>query len=212
MQTALDLLYHNVRRARDLVAVFRAVDARTTDALDVTDILRAALVMSVSALDHFIHEVVRIGMLECCRAKRPYTASFARFQVTLEGALRVSAAADSEPWLDSEIRERHGYQSFQKPDRIADAIRLVSDITLWIEVASKLGLDRREVTERLTLIVQRRDKIAHEADIMPDYAGETVYSDVRSPIDERMVADAIDFIERLSEAIYDLVSLIPSTT
>ena len=206
MQTAIDLLRHNMRRAHDLMVLFRAIDARTTEALDVTDILRASLVMSVSALDHFVHEVVRLGMIEACRNERPHTPAFLRFQVTLQSALQAGATVDSTVWLEAEIRERHGYQSFQRPDRIADAIRLVSNAVLWDQVAARLALERHEITERLTLIVQRRDKIAHEADITPDYAGQTVYSDMRSPIDERIVSDAINFIERVCEAIYVVVS------
>ena len=62
------------------------------------------------------------------------------------------------------------------------------------------------MTETLTLIVQRRNKIAHEADLMPDYAGQTVFSDLRSPIEPGMVDDVINFIKQVGEAIFDLVN------
>ena len=206
MRTSLDLFHANVSRSRDLANIARAMSAQTTAVLDTTDILRASLMMAVSSLDYFIHAIVRIGMLEAYRAERIRTPAFLRFQVTLNGILQASSGADSEGWLDQQIRARHGHQSFQMPESIAEAVRLVSDAPLWDEVAQRQERDAREVTDRLKLIVQRRNKIAHEADIMPDYAGQIIHSALRSPIDPSMVDDAIDFIEQVAEAIYALVS------
>ena len=203
----------NVSRSRDLASIARAITAQTTGALDTSDILRASLMMALSSLDYFIHAIVRVGMLEAYRAERVRTPAFLRFQVTLEAILQASSEGDSEAWLDQQIRDSHGHQSFQTPESIADAVRLIiSGPSLWDEVAQLQGIDTQEVRDRLKLIVQRRNKIAHEADIMPDYAGQIAYSDLRSPIDPDMVGDAVDFIEQVAEAIYELVSPKQSTT
>ena len=203
----------NVSRSRDLASIARAITAQTTGALDTSDILRASLMMALSSLDYFIHAIVRVGMLEAYRAERVRTPDFLRFQVTLEAILQASSEGDSEAWLDQQIRDSHGHQSFQTPESIADAVRLIiSGPSLWDEVAQLQGIDTQEVRDRLKLIVQRRNKIAHEADIMPDYAGQIAYSDLRSPIDPSMVGDAVDFIEQVAEAIYELVSPKQSTT
>lgn len=207
MLTALNLFHENIRRSRDLVAIFRAMQAHTTVALDLSDLLRAALVMSVSALDHFIHETVRGGMLEAHRGERAKTPAFLRFRVTLQSVLETPLSPDPDLWLDGQIREQFGYQSFQRPDRIAEAVRHITEVSLWNEVARLLGTDSGAVRDRLTLIVQRRDKIAHEADIMPDFAGQTVYPILRSPINDAMADGAINFIEQVAEAIFSLVSL-----
>lgn len=207
MQAALDLFKENIQRSRNLTSVFQVLESQTTQALDLSDILRASLVMSVSALDHFIHETARLGMLEAYRGERIRTPAFLRFQVTLGGFFEANTYQDFEVWLDSEIRERHGYQSFQMPDRIAEAVRLIYDQPLWNEVSQNMGIEAQTLRERLVLIIQRRNKIAHEADIMTDHAGQTLYSDLRSPIDEPMVASAIDFIEQLVDSIHTIVSL-----
>ena len=207
MQEALDLFRANMRRSRDLVELSRVITAQTTDALDLSDVLRASLVMSVSALDHFIHEIVRLGMVDAYRAKRARTQAFLRFQVSLESVLQESPDdIDSDEWLASQIRDRHGHQSFQMPDRIAEAIRLISSVELWNEISRELKITQREVRDTMSLIVQRRNKIAHEADTIPDYARQVVHSDLRSPIDEKLVDDAIRFIEGVAGAIYSLVS------
>ena len=205
MQTAINIFRENIRRSRDLVAIFHSINVSTTEALEITDVLRASFVMSVSALDHFVHEIVRIGMLEAFRAERVRTSAFLRFQVTIGSVLRSSGDPRSEEWLEQEIRERHGYQSFEMPDRIADGIRLISDVTLWDEVARSTGKERKEIRDNLSLIIQRRNKIVHEADITPDYARQRL-SDLRSPIDEALVENTIQFISLVAEAIYTLVS------
>ena len=60
MQSALDQFYISIQRVRDLIALHHSLTAQTTSAVDLSDILRSALVLAVSALDYYIHEVVRI--------------------------------------------------------------------------------------------------------------------------------------------------------
>ena len=55
------------------------------------------------------------------------------------------------------VRDAHSWQSFQHPDKIADAIRLVSVVKLWEEVAKEIGSDASTVKIRVTAIIDRRD-------------------------------------------------------
>ena len=209
MQIALKVFRANIGRSRDLIAIFRAMGVQTTQALDLSDVLRAALVQAVSSFDLYLHELVRLGMLEAYRSERPKTEAFLRFQVSLSGVIEAASNTGSTSWFDREIRERHGHLSFQTPNNISEAIRLISGVTLWNELSITLGDDRRELRDRLSLIVDRRNKIVHEADISPDFAGQTSDLEFRSPIDDSMIESAIGFLEQLGEAIYGLVTLTP---
>ena len=62
MQTVINQFRANIVRVRDLGVIYSALKAQTTGAIDLSDILRTELVMAVSALDHYIHEIVRLGM------------------------------------------------------------------------------------------------------------------------------------------------------
>ena len=103
-------------------------------------------------------------------------------------------------WLENEIRETLGYQSFQQPDKIAYAIRLISDKKLWQEVANNMNKSAKDIKQQLTLIVDRRNKIAHEADIDPTYNIGN-----RWPIDEILVNETVDFIEAPVENIHQIL-------
>jgi hypothetical protein len=107
---------------------------------------------------------------------------------------------NSTSWLESEIRERLGYQSFQQADKVADAIRYISDKKLWDEVSTKIAKPAKDMKQELNSIVDRRNKIAHEADIDP-----TFNIGGRWNIDEVMVGDAVNFIETLVESIHQVL-------
>ena len=218
MQSALDQFRISIGRVRDLIALHNSVKAQSTGALDLSDMLRAALVLTVSALDYYIHEIVRLGMLEIHRGQRPEPSptpsvaqsAFSRFQISLGSAredrrvaIEIASWIESEiqqsygynflqqphtipglipaisscilnrlnnaSWLEDEIRERLGYQSFQQPDKVADAIRLISDKKLWDELSIQRGEPARDIKQQLSSIVDRRNKIAHEADIDPTF-------------------------------------------
>lgn len=77
---------------------------------------------------------------------------------------------------------------------------MISDKKLWEEVANEMGMSDRDVKQQLIAIVERRDKIAHEADIDPTYGIGN-----RWPIDTALTHDAVDFIERVVESIHKVL-------
>lgn len=199
MQAAIEQFRISISRVRNLVAIYSFVQSKTTGVLDVSDVLRAALVLTVSALDYYVHEVVRIGMLEIHRGQRPEVPAFSRFQVSMASVRDgLNAATNNDDWLEGEIRLRHGYKSFQQADNIADAIRLISDKKIWEEVSGCMRADAKNIKQKVNLIVERRNKIAHEADINPTFPGD------RWPIDAVDVNDAVDFIEQVVESLHKI--------
>ena len=250
MQSAFDQFNISIGRVRDLIALHNSIKAQSTPALDLSDILRSALVLAISALDFYVHEVVTLGILEIHRGQRlepnlslnSSQSAFSRIQVSLGGARRERMMAvdiadwlESEiqqsygdeflqqsytissllptvssilldklnnvSWLEDEIREQFSYKSFQQPDKIADAIRYICDKKLWDEVAIIMGKPAKDIKQQLTSIVDRRNKIAHEADIDPTYftLGK------RWDIDEILVDDAVNFIEQVIKSLHQIL-------
>ncbi len=136
MLRPIEQFRENITRVRTLGGLHAAFEGATTSAVDLTDILRAQIVMLVSALDHYIHEITRVGMLEVYAGTRPQTKAFLHFQVTMSAALIGIQDSSQSGWFETQIRERHGHLAFQQPDRIAKAVRLFSSCELWRSVAS----------------------------------------------------------------------------
>jgi hypothetical protein len=192
--TTRDRFEQNVDRATDLVAIFRSVDRLTSPAVDLSDLLRSALVHAVSALDHLVHQRVVELAIEIYNGQRAPTQSFNSLSIPLETALTHGGYVSSHAWFEEFLRDHLSWQSFQDPKRISEAIRLVSDVSLWEEVADITGSNPSDTVQRLRVIVDRRNKIAHEADLDP--------FGIRWPIDQANVADAVDYVGGLGVAIY----------
>ena len=199
MKPAFDQFRTNIVRVRNLGSIVDALASQTTGVLDLSDVLRAEIVLAVSALDQFVHEIVRLGMLDCYRGARPPTRRFQEFQVSLGSVLAGFGTNDGEQWIDDEIRMRNGYRSFQTPDNIVSAVGLVADVRLWDEVSELMGVPAAELRNRLSVIVDRRNKISHEADI-----SSSPYEELW-PIDREMVVSTVDFIEAIVESMYQVL-------
>ena len=199
---AIDSFRTNISRARELGELYNALSAITTSALSTNDLLRSQIVMSISAMDHYIHEVVRQGMVAIYEGSRPTVPGFSKFQVSLSEA-KSSIPSMSSAWVDSAIRQSHSFLSFQHPDKLADAIRLIhSDAIrlihsdpIWPVLEIRMAMPAKDLKEQLKLIVDRRNKIAHEADVDPSYPG------MRWPITYHDSSSTTDFLENLVEAI-----------
>jgi hypothetical protein len=139
-------------------------------------------------------------MMEIWRGARAVTPAYQRYAVSMEIATRLATGTAMDFHLDSEIRTRHSLLTFQQPDRIAEAVRLFSPIELWNEVGSSILENHRDIRDQLRIIVDRRNKIAHEADVDPSYPGQ------RWPIERQDTEDALAFVEKIGEAIFALVA------
>ncbi len=193
---AINQFDRNLGYVRNLLSLARAVDATTTSAIDVGDVQRAAIVMAVSALDHFVHEKAREGMVQALVGHRPRTAAFLRFEVSMTLVAEAQTAGPQVEWFEQAVRNKHSHRPFLKTDDIADALRLVADVELWKSVAERIGhVSAQAVKADLQLVVDRRNKIAHEADLDPTQVG------VRWPISDEIATRAVDTVEAIVRAI-----------
>lgn len=200
-----------IERARDLAGTAASLEQSVTVALDLSDLYRAAYVQAISALDTFVHAEVRARMLAIFAAGGPFTSAFERFRVSLS-SVNLALLAHGNPatalnWLDAEIQEQHSYLSFQQPDKVADAIRLVSSANLWEDVATHLGqgpvggeTGARVIKRRLSLAVDRRNTIVHESDLDPTPPGDSLY-----PMPRAHAEATISFVESVVHAIYAVI-------
>ncbi len=199
MKEAICQFYRNIRQINDMGSLAIRVDNLTTTNINVDDIYRAQIVLAVSALDHLVHEIVRHGMIEAASGLRGKTDAYRQFQLPISATEAALDGAAYVIWIGEEVRKKHSWQSFQDPERIADAIRLVSDVKLWEAVGQEIGVGTREIKTQLKLIVDRRNKIAHEADMDPSNPG------FRWPISHDLARGAVEFIEKVGKAIFAVV-------
>lgn len=172
------------------------------------ELLRAEWVARVSALDLYIHELVAQIMLATFEGQRAPSPAYLKFQVATETLNRIRAAvtpSDASAAFDLYVRSYLSRITYQAPDDIADGVRLCSTVELWNEVALKLGATQATKTDKaktlrtqLSLVVRRRNIIAHEGDLQQ--------SPLREPwpisrADLAFVGDQIDRLVRAIDAV-----------
>lgn len=198
------------KRCDQLSALFAYLSKNVTGVLQPEELLRAEWVARVSSLDLYVHELVAQEMVAIFRGVRPVSSGYSRFQISNETLNRIRAAStpsDASAAFDLEVRDRLSYLTFQDPDKIADGIRLFSNIELWNEVALKLGATQatkgvhaKRLKTELSLVVQRRNKIAHEGDLQPSLPREPW------PINQSDLALVVKLIERIVKSIDTIAS------
>lgn len=215
MTPAFEELRSNLDYARDLVRGGQHLERLKVGAFDVADLYRAAWVQAVSALDHWVHRELyerALGFALNVEVRRP--AKFLTLQVPM--GLFEDVHHHSKTLREAfvaHLRTQFGYQSFQAPDKIKQALCFVSDVPLWSSVARQLSdagggeeISHEQILADLRNIVQRRNKIAHEADRNPEWGRK------RQPISDHEATQTIDRIERIATAIAVVLGSPPAGT
>lgn len=160
----------NIQDADALAGVYDFLTNTVGGPLSFDDLLRSKLVYAVSAFDKFIHDLVRVGMVEIFVGKRPATPKYLGEPISLHSAQEIANAVTPPPEVVFEqvIRERLRTQSFQDPDKVADGLSYIwPEPHKWRRIASAIGSTETATRTRLKLIVARRNSIVHEADLDP---------------------------------------------
>lgn len=165
------------------------------------ELLRAQIVMAVSALDTYVHEIVKTGLIQIytgTRASSPSSDVYSFSFVDLRAIISATTPADEQSLLDGAIKRINSKDSYQSPRSIEYAMALLGVTNLWTRIAPSFGLSAADVKSKLSNIVRKRNQIAHESDINP--ATMTRYPILKADAD-----DVLDFIDKLVTAIHSLL-------
>ena len=194
-------------RCDHLGAIHAFLAANTTAALQPDEILRAEWAARVSALDLYVHEVIAHKSIEILSKIRPINTRFSQLQIDASSLLLLQSSPAYLSQMDLQIRGKLERRTFQHPDEIAEGIRFISDVELWNEVAmidgataASKNIRAKSIKYQLAAIVQRRNKIVHEADLQPTMP-RTLW-----PISTADLKTVRDFVEKTVRAIDAVVS------
>ncbi len=197
------------------IAVFRLNVKRSLDLIDthsqlhnkqgkpktvVSDIMRAAVVMVVSAVDAYLHGLLSDYVERSAQLTPPPGALL---ELVKEWRLD---AKDTLPYLlnkkgPAEFRQRvvehFADRTLQDPSKVELVGRVLGVEGLWEQIANGLGKSEDRARKDFAAVVKRRHQIAHEADLDP--AGKTATKKRRLT---RQEADAaVDEINKVAEQL-----------
>lgn len=163
--------------------------------------LRFVWVAAVSAVDHYVTELIVERAVKMVANKEAKTDALLAMHLRLDVALAVAEANPIEAVVifQRAIEDGVRFRSFQKAEDVAGGLSLVwAEDHKWQKIAEQMGEGHRQVREKLNNIVARRNGIAHNAD----------YDEVaksRSPVEAEDAAEVVRFLKRLVEAIDRIV-------
>lgn len=168
------------------------------------DLLRGEIVYAVSSLDKFLHDIVKVVILESYNNLRPSTPSLNNFNFNYS-QLKLITSPTPTININNEIEkiiiESHKHLSFQDPDKISSALSLIwLENHKWQKISTSMGITENNLKIELRNIIIRRNQIVHESDI--DLFTNSIQS--INPID---VENSVNFIDSLVNNIYNLVKL-----
>jgi hypothetical protein len=199
MRNAQNIFQKNICDVRAMLSVYDFLHI-TVSSLNCDDILRLAIVNSVSAFDRLLHDIIRIGMVDIFNKKRPQTRKYLAEKISLNKIHDMSISQISRDYIfNQEIIAQHKKNSYQNSKNVSDGLSYIWDEqNKWDNIAVKLSSHGNTVKMQLDLIVSRRNNIVHEGD--SDFLNSQKY-----PIMKSDCVDSVDFIERCGNAIVDLV-------
>jgi hypothetical protein len=141
-----------------------------------SELLRAAVVAIVSALDRYMHDlVVHYSWSLLSKTEQKIPKELKKLRIPVLSARyavdKIRGAAKARPGVlvKEAIRNQlHREFTFQKPDDVQKAALMLGVEDFWGKVAEAMpgALRKADVKENLRQIADRRNQIVHEADLV----------------------------------------------
>lgn len=167
-------------------------------AMDLSEILRAEIVLAVSAFDCFIHDIVRKGIVDIFENQREGDSKYNNFCIPIsivKQMLTTDNESERQELLQVSVKKILSKDSYQSPSSIENALQIISITKIWSSIREEMQMSPDDIKRKLGVIINRRNKIAHEADI------KNHVDSTKNEIERDDIDDVIDFITKLTESI-----------
>jgi hypothetical protein len=202
MYNSLLAFKRNIVSVRELASVYDFLTAHVKAPMTFDDLLRFQIVYSVSAFDKLIHDLIRIGMVAIFTGTRPPTSKYLTEKISMSvfGAMSAATIPPKEYYFEQEVIAKHRIIAYQSPENIADGLSYIWDEKYkWQRVATAMAMSEDAVKTQLRLIIDRRNKIVHEADV-------DIATGVKFTISKSDCETTTSFIEKCGGEIVKLVA------
>lgn len=179
-----------IQSCNEMNAVYSYLKSKSVTSIEIDSILRAEFVLSVSAFDYYIHQIVCRKLTDSFFSKSPVCDATLITMSDIQLIHKATSTLDQQQILYSAIKTRLSKDSFQSSRNVDYALGLIGVPKVWSKLSKTMGDTPERIKKQLDVIVHRRNQIAHEADI--DYST----NDYRS-ISESDVEDCKKFLSIL---------------
>lgn len=187
----------NINAAENLEPLYTYL-CNNAENMDASYLLRSEFVLIVSALDTYVHMVTEDIIVNSFYDANLDTAELEVSLRKMKSIMMMTDENDKRGMLRNVVRNRLKKDSFQSPRSIEYAFGLIGIKKIWTSIKDGMGMGCEDITNKLGLIVNRRNMIAHESD------RNTITGELQT-IDLPTVINCKEFIVRLVNQLETLL-------
>ena len=186
------LILKQIQLAESLVASGKVEEAK--------DVLRSQIVFIDSAFDFYMHEVLKLGIINMFHGDwAPRTEKYQNLKLDMKTLEAAITADESDDWLKHWINHEYAGKALMSYEDIADVCNLLGLNVK--EIADRAFYDknsrtptREKLKYKLNSLFERRNQIAHQSDRKRENAS-------REDISREYVKERLDDIRKIVEAV-----------
>jgi hypothetical protein len=186
---AKTLFEKNIQSAEELIKLHEGIEKLGTK-LEISWLLRAVVVFSVSALDAYFHDKVKYRGAKFDLHDMP--PALAKFEIPLSDLSKWDSATRKGNVIRNWLVDFYSTRPLQRQSDISNALKLVGIESLWATVEPNSPA-REQWLQKLQAFIKRRNQIAHEGD---RESARNSGKKLRA-IDQQYAKDCIDFVTDL---------------
>jgi hypothetical protein len=204
---AYDVFSLCVSRAKNLLKIHQAAHgSQARPEAFLADAHRAAIVLSISALDAYVRtcclEKIRGLLANKSQALPPSLSSEIKRMLKEDSLLDAARQDDLLSRVEKAFRQDFEKRSFQGVKNITDCLQLVGFEDIFHEVAVSASMNEDNLKQQLNTFTKRRHTIAHQGDY--DLSQNPP---VENSIRKKEAEECIRLVSKIAEAIHNLCGL-----
>ncbi|MDR3197935.1 MAG: hypothetical protein LBU34_08725 [Planctomycetaceae bacterium] len=189
--TAYEIFEKCIIRAENLISIQTfTVDVERISEQHYCDCYRAAIVLSISALDAYIRKIVISEIVKMFLDKKPLNENLRKYIKELLNQDKLLDAVrdyDIIKPVEDAIKEDFGTKSFQGEWKISYYLGLLGHENIFSKVADEANISEKILRKNIEIFTKRRHIIAHSGDYdlnqNPHKENEIKIDDVKKCID-----------------------------
>ena len=167
------------------------------------DILRSQVVFLDSALDFFMHEVTKYGMIQIFQGVWAKTERYDNFSIRLGEISDVLRNPEQENWFLDIVNDSYAEDTFMSADSVIGQLNLIG--VKWQSIADRAFYEqgstiptKDKFKATLNTLFRRRNQIAHQADCLHETGAKI---DIERETVEKYICDVEKIVSAISEEI-----------
>jgi restriction system protein len=178
-----------------------------------SELLRAAVVATISAIDRYMHDIVVYHcwkLLSLPEDKIPSQLRKLSIPVidakkATENCRRDQSSRPGHSFKKAIQQHLHKDFTFQKPDDLVKAAKMLGIEDFWGKVSQKFQVNhtKQDIINKLRVISRRRNQIVHEADLILKTKAKKL---TLREIDSNEALDWVDWMDELGRVIDKVIA------